>query len=136
MASLIYNSFFLDIARGAIDCDADTFKIMLVSSTYGEAKTHSKRSDITNEITGTGYTAGGVTATVTLTLDNPNNKLNITLGGVEWNPATFTARKAVYYKSRGDAASDELVAIVDFGSDVTATAAPFTLTASTLSIQN
>jgi hypothetical protein len=47
----------------------------------------------------------------------------------------LTARKAVYYKSRGGASSaDELVAVDDFGSDVTTTAGTFTLNASTLHI--
>jgi len=63
MPSLIYNSFFEDLARGAIDLDTDTIRVMLVTSSYTENKdTHTKRSDVTNEITGTGYTAGGVTA--------------------------------------------------------------------------
>ena len=34
MASLIYNSCIDDMARGAIDFDTDTFKVMLVTSTY------------------------------------------------------------------------------------------------------
>jgi hypothetical protein len=89
------------------------------------------------EITGTGYTAGGVTAAITITKDTTNDRLDVSLGLVSWAGATFTARKAVYYKSRGGAASaDELIAVNDFGSDVTATGATFTLNASTLRIQN
>jgi hypothetical protein len=138
MASLIFNSFFEDLARGAIDLDTDTIRVMLVTSSYTENKdTHTKRSDVTNEITGTGYTAGGVTAAVTITKDTANDRLDVSLGLVSWAGATFTARKAVYYKSRGGASSaDELIAVNDFGSDVTATGATFTLNASTLRIQN
>ena len=138
MASLIYNSFFEDLARGAIDLDTDTFKVMLTSSAYAEDKdAHLKRSSVTNEVTGTGYTAGGNAATFTVTKDTANDRLDVTLGGTTFPTSTITARKAVYYKSRGGAAgSDELVAVVDFGADVISSGATFTLTASTLRIQN
>ncbi len=138
MASLIYNSFLEDLARGAIDMDTDTFKVLLTTSAYTENKdTHTKRSDVTNEVTGTGYTGGGVTCTVTVTKDTANDRLDITLGAVSWPTSTITARKAVYYKSRGGAASaDEIVAVNDFVSDVISTGATFSLALSTVRFQN
>ena len=138
MASLIYNSFHRDLATGAIDCDTDTFKVLLVTSTYSPNKdTHDKRDDITNEVTGTGYTAGGVTSAVTVTLDTANDKTTIQFGAVSWTSSTITARAAVYYKSRGGASSaDELVAYNDFGSDVSTTSGTFSLAASTITLQN
>ena len=138
MASLIYNSFLEDLARGAIDMDTDTFRVMLTTSAYSENKdTHLKRSDVTNEVTGSGYTAGGVVTTITVTKDTVNDRLDITLGAVSWPSSTITARKAVYYKARGGAATaDELVAVNDFGSDVTSTGATFSLALSTVRLQN
>lgn len=138
MASLIYNSFHRDLATGAIDCDTDTFKVLLVTSTYSPDKdTHDKRDDITNEVTGTGYTAGGETTAVTVTLDTANDKTTIQFGAVSWTSSTITARGAVYYKSRGGASSaDELVAYNDFGSDVSTTSGTFSLAASTITLQN
>jgi hypothetical protein len=139
MASFIYNSALFDEAKGSIDYDTDTFKVMLCTSTYTPNKdTHTKRSDVTNEVTGTGYTAGGNTITVTVAaVDTTNDRVDITLGGTTWTTATITARYAVYYKARGGASSaDELVAVNDFGSDVTSTAATFTLNASTLRKSN
>lgn len=139
MASLIFNSALRDEAIGSIDFDTDTFKVMLTTSAYTENKdTHTKRSDVTNEITGTGYTAGGNTVTVTVgAVDTANDRVDITLGGTTWPASTLTARKAVYYKSRGGAATaDELIAVVDFGSDVVTTSGTLTLTASTLRKQN
>jgi hypothetical protein len=138
MASLIYNSFLEDLARGAIDMDTDTFRVLLTTSAYSENKdTHLKRSDVTNEVTGSGYTAGGVVTTITVTKDTVNDRLDITLGAVSWPSSTITARKAVYYKSRGGAATaDELVAVNDFGSDVTSTGATFSLALSTVRFQN
>lgn len=138
MASIIYNSFLDDVFRGNIDCDTDTFYVLLVTSSYTEDKdTHDKRDDVTNEVSGTGYTAGGVAATVTVTKDTANDRIDISLGSASWASSTITARKAVYYKRRGGAASaDELVAVNDFGSDVITSSGTFTLNASTVRIQN
>jgi hypothetical protein len=139
MASLIYNSAMRDEAIGSIDYDTDTFKVMLTTSTYTENKdTHTKRSDITNEVVGTGYTAGGNTVTVTVAaVDTANDRVDISLGGTTWPTSTITARKAVYYKSRGGASTaDEIIAVVDFGADVSTTVGTFTLTASTLRKSN
>ncbi len=139
MPSLNYNSAIRDIATGAIDFDTDTFWVMLVTSGYSENKdTHTKRSDITNEVSGAGYTAGGQAVTVTVNaIDTVNDRVDVTLGGATWPSSTITARKAVYYKRRGGAATaDELIAVNDFGADVVSSSGTFTLNASTFRIQN
>lgn len=138
MPSLIYNRALELWARGSIDFDTDTFRVLLTTAAYTENKdTHDFRDDVTNEVTGTGYTAGGNTVTVTVTLDTVNDRLDISLGGTTWPASTITARKAVYHKSRGGAAAaDELIAVNDFGSDVVTSAGTFTLNASTLRITN
>lgn len=139
MASLIYNSFVDDLARGAIDADTDTFYVMLVTSTYAPNKdTHTKRSDVTNEVVGAGYSSGGKVSAATVTKDTATDRVTIAFASVNWTTATITARAAVIYKRRGGAASaDELVAYVDFGSDVTSTADTFTVTfSSPITFQN
>jgi hypothetical protein len=138
MASLIYNSGLDDGVRANIDFDTDTFKCLLVTAAYTPDKdAHTKRSDVTNEVVGAGYTAGGTAAAVTVTKDTANDRIDVSLGAVSWPASTITARGAVYYKSRGGAASaDELVAYIDFGGNIVSTAGTFSLTASTLRIQN
>jgi hypothetical protein len=139
MASLIYNSCIDDTARGNIDFDTDTFKAMLVTSSYTPNKdTHEFRDDVTNEVPATGnYVAGGETSTVTVTKDNANDKVTIQFGAVSWSSSTITARGCVYYKSRGGASSaDELVAYNDFGSDVSSSGGTFSVAASTITLQN
>jgi hypothetical protein len=138
MASLIYNSAIDDMARGAIDFDTDTFKVMLVTSSYTPNKdTHDKRDDVTNEASGTGYTAGGAASACTVTKDTANDKVTLSFAAASWATATVTARGAVYYKSRGGASSaDELVAYVDFGGDVSSTGATFSLGSSVITLQN
>ena len=138
MPSLIYNSFLEDLARGAIDADTDTFYVMLTTSGYAENKdSHTKRSDITNEVAGAGYSAGGIPVAVTVSKDTATDQVEITLGAVSWPSSTITARKAVYHKRRGGAATaDELLAVNDFSSDITSTGATFSLAASKIRFQN
>lgn len=114
-----------------VDFDTDTLKVMLVTSTYvatsaATLKTHDFRDDVTNEVTGTGYTAGGATlASKTLTASGDNFVFDA--ADVTWTTATITARGAVLYKSVGTAATDPIIALFDFGSDITSTAGTFTL---------
>lgn len=138
MASLVYNSAPDEMARGDIDFDTNTFKAMLVTSSYTPNKdTHDFRDDVTNEVSGTGYTAGGVASAVTVTKDTANDKVTIQFGAVSWASSTITARGCVYYKSRGGASSaDELVAYADFGSDVSSSGGTFSVAASTITLQN
>lgn len=138
MASFIYNSYWDDVARGNINPSSDTFKAMVTTSGYAENKdTHTKRSDVTNEVTGTGYTAGGASTTCTVTKDTANDRVDITIGAASWASSTITGRKLVIYKSRGGASSaDELVAVIDNGTDLISSSGTFAFTASTLRIQN
>ena len=139
MPSLIYNSCIRDAVVGNIDFDSDTFKMLLVTSSYTASKSHDKRDDVTNEVSGTGYTAGGNACSVSVAaVDNTNNDVEISFTVTSWTSATITARAGVIYKSRGGASSaDELVGYVDFGSDVSSTNGTFAVTVSTpLKFQN
>lgn len=138
MADLIYNSCLGDLANNNVDFGADTFKMMLVTSTYTPNKdTHDRRDDVTNEVTGTGYSTGGATTAVTVTADDANDKLVIEFAATSWASSTITARGAVVYKSRGGASSaDELIFYNDFGSDVSSAGGTFSVAASTITLQN
>jgi hypothetical protein len=138
MASLIYNSAIDDMARNNIDFDTNTFKAMLVTSAYTPNKdTHDKRDDVTNEVSGTGYTAGGVASVCTVTKDTANDKVTLSFAAVSWATSTITARALVIYKSLGGASSaDALVCYVDFGSDVSSTSGTFSVSSSVISLQN
>jgi hypothetical protein len=135
MASMIYHSFFERLGRGAGDLQSVTVKCALVTASYTANKDHDFFDDITNEVSGSGYTAGGDTITVTVTDDDANDRVDIVLGEAQWTTATITARGAVYYVDTGGAAStDWLIAHVDFGSDRSSSSGTFTLSASTVRI--
>jgi hypothetical protein len=131
----MFNSALRDEAMGNINYNADTFKVMLLTNAATPSKdTWTKRSDVTNEVSGTGYTTGGAALTVSVgSVDTANDRVDVSTGAATWATSTITARYAIYYKARGGASSaDELVACVDFGQDVSTIADTFSLTASTI----
>jgi hypothetical protein len=139
MASINYDSFWDDVSRGNVDVDTDTFKIMLVTSSYAANKgTHTRRSDVTNEVSGTGYTAGGKTIAITVAKDTGLHKETFTPAATSWASSSIAAAGAVIYKSRGGASSaDELVAFIDFGATKTSDGGSFDVTfSSPITLQN
>lgn len=64
MPGYVYGPFLSKALNKEIDVDSDTIKAMLVTSSYTYSAAHAYKSSITNEVTGTGYTAGGVTVTL------------------------------------------------------------------------
>lgn len=113
-----------------------TFKFLLVSSVPSEADfdAYDFRDDIANEVTGTGYTAGGVAATVTVgSVDTTNDRTPVTITDLTnaWTSSTISAVGGWLYKVVGSAATDQLVAFVDFGGTVTSTAGNYSVTFTT-----
>ena len=138
MADVIYNFGKAEILRGNIDFDANTFKVMLVTSAYTPNQdTHEDRADVTGEVTGTGYTAGGATlASATVTVDNTDNEGVFDAADVSWTSSTITARGAVLYKSTGTAATDTLICYFDFVTDKSSSSGTFTIQWGTEGILN
>lgn len=135
MASIIHHKFIETALKADLDFDTASFKVFLLTSSYTPDKDHDFKNDSeANEVVGTGYTAGGKAVTVTVTRDTANDRIDISLGApADWTTSTITARYGQYYVSRGGASSaDDLIATIDFGANITSTAGPFSLTASTL----
>jgi hypothetical protein len=106
---------------------------MLVTGSYAEDRgAHSKRSSITNEVSGTGYTTGGVALTLTASLNTTTHALTLTIPAASWPSSTITARKLIVYRARGGASSaDELVCCIDHGTDLASSSSTMTWNAST-----
>jgi hypothetical protein len=118
------------MANKEIDWDSDTIKVMLCTSTYTPNQdTHVHKSDVTNEVTGTGYTAGGATlASCTSAYTSGTNTLTLDAADVTWSTSTITARYAVVYDSTGVDSTSDLICYVDFGADVSSSGGNFTIT--------
>lgn len=85
----------------------------------------------TDEVTGTGYTSGGVTLT---NVDpsapgNPSTTATFTFGSAAtWTSATFNASAAVLYTSdSGTGTAGRVVGVYDFGGTLTVSAGTLTL---------
>jgi hypothetical protein len=135
MASIIYDSFPADAMNGNA-VTSNSYKAMLVTSGYSENRgTHTKRSDVSGEISGTGYTAGGAAVTLTIATNTTTHKTTLTVSAVSWPSSTLTARKMIVYRARGGASSaDELVACIDNGADLVSSNSTMTWNASTWEI--
>ena len=100
----------------------DTMKIALYTSSATLDATTTVYTT-SNEVVGTGYTAGGNTL-ITPAISSGGTTAWLTFGNSSWTTATITARGALIYDS---SASNAAIAVLDFGSDKTSTAGTFTV---------
>tara|TARA_R100000234_G_C4959981_1_gene161317 strand:- start:227 stop:646 length:420 start_codon:yes stop_codon:yes gene_type:complete len=112
-----------DLLTGDVHFDTDTFKIALFTSDATlDASTTAYST--TNEVSGTGYTAGGNTlsgASVTVS----DNVAFVDFADTTWASSTITARGALVYNTSNSNAS---IAVLDFGSDKTSSNSTFQVT--------
>ncbi len=130
MASGLYAITFLNALKNdlAVDLDdttADRFKVMLVTSSYTpDFGTHDFKADVTNEVVGTGYSAGGESLT-SVTLTQSGGTITFDADDVTWTSSTITARGAVVYDD--SLTNDPLIAYIDFGADKSSSSGDFVL---------
>lgn len=93
-----------------------TPKLMLATDTYvPNQDTLDYVNDVTNEATGTSYSAGGITLTsVAVNLDTATNKVSITAANVAPAGLSVSCRWGVIYVSTGTTSTSPVVAYVDF----------------------
>jgi hypothetical protein len=106
-------SFKADLLKAVHNFNTDTFKLALYVAT-ADLGANTTVYTTSGETSGTGYTAGGNT----LTGVSVNDAGFVLFSNTSWNPAVFTARGALIYNS---SKSNKAVAVLDFGSDKTAT---------------
>ena len=125
IAQTATTSFKVELPQGIHNfgpTSPDTFKIAL----YTAAATLDASTAVyttTGEVSssGTGYTAGGNTLTISVTPVAANNSAGMptsywSFANTTWTGASFTARGALIYNSTE---GDKSVAVLDFGSDKT-----------------
>lgn len=124
-----YANLAVTLANKEVNFGTDALKVMLCTSSYTPSQgTHKYKSSVTNEVSGTGYTAGGATlGSVTVAISG--NVTTLDAADTSWTTSTITARYAVIYDGTpGTDATRPLIAYVDFGADVVSTAGTFTIT--------
>lgn len=102
--------------------NTDTYKIALYTSTATLSSSTTAYA-ATNEVIGTGYTAGGATLTGFATSVDTGVAI-LDFADPSWANATITARGALIYNS---SKTNKAVAVLDFGSDISSTNGTFTI---------
>jgi hypothetical protein len=109
-------SFKAEMLQAVHDLLTDTIKLAL----YTSSATLDENTTVysaTNETSGTGYTAGGITLTGA-TINTADNVVYVDFDNAVWNPASFTAGGGLIYNaSKGN----KSIAVLSFGADKTTT---------------
>jgi hypothetical protein len=108
------NSYKQDMLQAGQNIVTDTLYMALYTafSNIGPATTV---YTATNEVTGTGYTAGGVVVTgAVLSTDTQTGTVYVNFNNVSWPGANFTARGALIYNT---SKTNKSVLVLDFGAD-------------------
>ena len=108
-------SFKVALLDGEMDFSSNTsqtFKIALFTSDASlDADTTAYA--VTNEASGTGYTAGGETLTIATNSTSTDTTAYINFSTVSWDNSSITARGALIYRSSGT--GNNAIAVLDFG---------------------
>ena len=110
-------SFRKEILDAIHDLVADTLKFALYTSSASLDEDTTVYS-ATNEVSGTGYSAGGATLT-NASINSLNGVVYVSFSNVVWSPAAFTAAGGLIYNS---SKSNRSIAVISFGNHKTATA--------------
>lgn len=126
----ICTSFKVELLKGLHDFSATgghSFKIALYTSS---ATLSASTTDYTatNEVSGTGYVAGG-TALTNVEPTSSGTTAFTDFANASWAGASFTARGALIYNTTtgGGSATTDAVYVLDFGTDKTASSETFTV---------
>lgn len=117
----LYKPFMRTLLNKEVDLDSDSIKVMLVGGGYTpDASVHEYISDVTSEITGTNYIAGGA--------EIPNKSFKIEDGigifdadNVMWSALTADndIRYGIIYDDTPESADAKpLIAYIDFGDPI------------------
>lgn len=108
-------SFLQQMLLAQHDLETDTIKLALYTA-FASLGPDTTAYSATNEITGTGYSAGGVILTGVTVNTAPDGTVYVDFADAVWNPATFTCRGGLIYNA---SKSDKSIAVLDFGADKT-----------------
>ena len=119
------NSFKQQMLQAGQNIVTDTLRMALYTA-FADVGPTTAVYTATNEVSGTGYTAGGELVTgATVSVDVQSGTVYVDFANVAWPGANFTARGALIYNVT---AGNKSIAVLDFGSDKTFTSTSNTVT--------
>lgn len=109
-------SFKAELPQGIHNLLVDTIKLALYTdnSNLNESTTV---YTVTDEVSGGGYTAGGVVLTG-VTINSSGSTAYVSFDNSVWSPASFTAAGGLIYNA---SKADRSIAVLSFGGNKTAT---------------
>jgi hypothetical protein len=119
----------LDTSQIAIDLDLDTHKIALfnnsITPNYSTDTAYGAAPYNANEVSGTGWSAGGVVVTGTAVDESPT-------GSLRWDATDVSQATTTLVAARGgliyaDALADQGIVFIDFDADYSTTAGTFAI---------
>ena len=133
ITTAVCTSFKQELLTGThnFSSGGDTFKVALYTSSASlDASTTAYTTS--NEVSGTGYSAGGATLT-NVTPTTSGTTAIVDFNDVSFTSSTITARGCLIYNSSD---SNKAVAVFDFGSDQASSSSTFTITFPTADASN
>jgi len=120
-------SFKVGILDGVFDFGTGTSQVFKIALYTASATLDATTTAYTtsNEVVGTGYTAGGNTLTVSQVPTSTGTTAFLDFADSTWSSATITARGALIYLANGT--TNPSVCVLDFGSDKTSTNGNFSV---------
>jgi hypothetical protein len=126
MANIVPDSFKKELFQATHNFNSstgNTFQLALYSTVSGFTATGTTVYTTTNEVSGTGYSAGGTTLT-NLGVAVGQNISYVDFADATFSTATITASCALIYNTTQ---SSKAVVVLDFGGDKTSTNGDFTI---------
>lgn len=121
ITSALCNSYKQEILEG-VHASTDTYKIALYNDS-AELAASTTAYSATNEVSGTGYSAGGVSLSG-FSSGLSGSTAYLTFSDPAWADSTITARGCLIYNS---SKSNKAVAVFDFGQNVSSVNGTFTV---------
>jgi hypothetical protein len=115
--------FVNDTVKGALFTNSVTNPNFSTDTAYGAAPYNA------NEVTGTGYTAGGVTLAGKTVTESPTGTLMFDANDLAWTGATFSGARGllIWDDTLASPTADPVLCLVNFGADFGVTSGTFTV---------
>ncbi len=119
----------MGLGRFDFSDNSQPLKAMLTNLSFSPDDNQEWKSDISGEVSGAGYTAGGMTLTGLSWLPDLTNRwVVLKCDPFSWQDITISANRLVVYRWTGNASTSPLLSWPDFGTTVSKSGQDFPIT--------
>jgi hypothetical protein len=127
--SHVYAQFIRSACHKEVNLEADTLKLMITTASYAyNVNTDRYQSTVTNEVSGTGYSAGGAALTGVAVTDT-GGTYTLDANDLTFSTVTFTSGQVlvIYDSTPGSGATNPLIWMCDLGAGQSPAGVNFTI---------